>query len=84
LLDDWWELCIPPLLEAYKYKVTAKLVCANRTYFRLMINVEKSPGEKPVSILIGQINDQSALSGLLNALYNFNMTILSVNMLKSN
>ena len=50
----------------------------------LQINIERSPGEKPVSILIGQINDQSALSGLLNALYDFNMTIISVNILKSN
>ena len=49
----------------------------------LQINVERSPGEKPVSILIGQIDDQAALSGVLNTLYDFNMTIMSVQMLKS-
>ena len=49
----------------------------------MQINVDKPQGKKPVSVLIGQINDQSALSGVLNALYEFNMTILSVNMLKS-
>ena len=49
----------------------------------LQINVERSPGKMPVSVLIGQINDQSALSGVLNALYEYNMTILSVHMLKS-
>ncbi len=49
----------------------------------LQINIEKSPGKKPVSILVGQINDQAALSGVLNALYEFNMTIIAVHMLKS-
>ena len=49
----------------------------------LQITVERSQGKKPVSVLIGQINDQTALSGVLNALYNFNMTIISVQMLKS-
>ncbi len=49
----------------------------------LQINIERSPGEKPVSILIGQIDDQAALSGVLNTLYDFNMTIISVQMLRS-
>ena len=69
----------------YKIKVQGELKGSwSEKLQGLQITVEKSPGEKPVSILIGQIHDQSALSGLLNALYNFNMTILSVNMLKSN
>ena len=49
----------------------------------LKVNIEGSLSGNPVSVLTGKINDQSALSGLLNTLYNFNMTILSVNMLKS-
>ena len=49
----------------------------------MQINVDRSQGKKPVSLLIGQIDDQSALSGVLNALYEFNMTILSVRMLKN-
>lgn len=49
----------------------------------LQINVEKYPGKKPVTVLIGQINDQTALSGVLNTLYDFNMTIISVRTLKS-
>ena len=49
----------------------------------MQINVERSQSKKPVSVLIGRINDQSALSGVLNALYEFNMTILSVHMLKN-
>ena len=49
----------------------------------MQISVERSQGKTPVSVLIGRISDQSALSGVLNALYEFNMTILSVKMLKS-
>ncbi|MEP0131753.1 MAG: hypothetical protein ABJJ25_10370 [Eudoraea sp.] len=49
----------------------------------LKISVERSLNGKPVSVLRGKINDQSALSGLLNMLYDYNMTILSVKMLKS-
>lgn len=49
----------------------------------MQINVDRSQGKKPVSVLVGRIHDQSALSGVLNALYEFNMTILSVRMLKS-
>ena len=49
----------------------------------MQINVERSSDAKPESILIGQIDDQAALSGVLNTLYDFNMTIISVQMLQS-
>ena len=49
----------------------------------LKISIERSSRGNPVSVLTGKINDQSALSGLLNMLYDYNMTILSVKMLKS-
>ena len=69
----------------YKIKVQGELKGSwSEKLQGLQINVERSPGEKPVSVLIGNISDQSALSGLLNALYDFNMTIISVNMLTSN
>jgi len=47
----------------------------------LKIRNESSSSGKSVSVLYGKINDQSALSGLLNTLYDYNMTILSVKML---
>ena len=47
------------------------------------ISTERLLSGKSISVLIGKINDQSALSGLLNMLYDYNMTILSVNMLNS-
>ena len=68
----------------YKIKVQGELKESwSEKLQGLQINVERSPAKKPVSILIGQINDQSALTGVLNALYEYNMTILSVHMLKS-
>ena len=50
----------------------------------MQINVIRSPGSKPVSVLVGQINDQAALSGILTTLYDFQFTIISVIMLKEN
>ena len=47
----------------------------------LQINVDRSKDKKPVTVLIGQINDQSALSGVLTALYDFHFPIISVNLL---
>ena len=68
----------------YKIKVQGELYESwSEKLQGLQINVERSPGKKPVSVLIGKINDQSALSGVLNALYEYNMTIISVHMLKS-
>ena len=36
-----------------------------------------------VTLIIGQINDQAALSGILNTLYENHITIISVNLLSS-
>jgi len=48
----------------------------------MQINIERSSNLEPVSALVGQINDQSALSGILNTLYEYHLTILSVKMLE--
>ena len=48
----------------------------------MQINVDRSDNQHPISVLIGQINDQSALSGILNKLYDLHLPILSVNILK--
>jgi hypothetical protein len=47
----------------------------------LQINVDRSKDKKPITVLIGQINDQSALSGVLTALYDYHFPIISVNLL---
>ncbi|MCK5370844.1 MAG: hypothetical protein KAQ62_19910 [Cyclobacteriaceae bacterium] len=48
----------------------------------LQINVYQAKDKDPTTELIGQINDQAALLGVLNTLYDFQHTIISVNMLK--
>lgn len=47
----------------------------------MQVNVAHAKEEDPVTILIGQINDQAALSGVLNTLYDNHLPIISVNML---
>lgn len=43
------------------------------------INIQRSDEAKTVSILTGRINDQSALSGILNTLYDNHFTLISIN-----
>ena len=44
----------------------------------MQITVQRNKDQEPVSILIGQMNDQSALSGVLSTLYDNHLTIISV------
>ena len=44
-------------------------------------HLSKDKKKKGVSVIVGQIADQSALSGILNTLYDKHMTVISVNML---
>ena len=48
----------------------------------MQIRVIHNPGSKPLSVLVGNIQDQAALSGILNALYELHLTVISVKMLK--
>ena len=66
----------------YKIKVQGE-VKKSRTekLHGLQINIERSPSRSPVSVLVGQINDQSALSGVMHTLYEMHMTVISVHML---
>ncbi len=48
----------------------------------MQINLTQTKDKSLISILVGQINDQAALSGILNALYEAHLTIVSVYMLK--
>jgi hypothetical protein len=66
----------------YKIKVQGEIngSLANRLG-GLQINVNRSKSNTLETVLIGQINDQAALSGLLTTLYDFHIPIISVNML---
>lgn len=47
----------------------------------MQIKVDRSVPGEPVSMLVGRIDDQAALSGVLNTLYELHLSILSVNRL---
>ena len=47
----------------------------------LQINVDRSTPDDPVSVMVGRMEDQAALSGVLNTIYENHYTIISVNML---
>jgi hypothetical protein len=47
----------------------------------LQISVEKKEYKKTVTIMIGRIADQAALSGILVKLNDLHLTVISVNML---
>ena len=47
----------------------------------LQATVLKKKGEKSITTLIGQINDQSALSGILTMINDRQLIVVSVNML---
>ena len=49
--------------------------------FELQVSVQKRENKKPITTLIGKINDQSQLSGILTMLNDMHMTVISVNML---
>ena len=67
----------------YKIKVQGDVnVSWSERLAGLQIIKEESENNKPISVLIGQINDQAALSGILNALYENHLSIISVNLLE--
>lgn len=49
--------------------------------WRLQVSQLKSRNRKPITSIVGQINDQTSLAGILNMLFNMHMTVISVNML---
>ena len=44
----------------------------------MQISSEQRHGRYPVSVLIGKLSDQAELSGILNALYEMHLMVLSV------
>jgi phosphoserine aminotransferase len=48
----------------------------------LKISRKSAKYKKPISILKGSLKDQSALSGVLNTLYEMHLSVVSVKMIK--
>ncbi len=51
------------------------------SYRGMQVTVERKKGKENFSVLVGEIRDQAALSGILNNLYEAQLTVISVNML---
>lgn len=63
----------------YCIKVRGKIDKRFSGYFGGMkISSEEQAGKKPITTLLGELKDQSALVGILNALYGLHLTILSI------
>jgi hypothetical protein len=67
----------------YKIKVLGEL---NKKFSGklsgMQVFINRESDGKTISVLVGQINDQAALSGILNALYEMQFTILSLNVME--
>ena len=50
-------------------------------YWGMKITRSKKEGNKTITTMIGMINDQSELSGILISLHDMHFTVISVNML---
>ncbi len=67
---------------AYRIVVQGKIDAERaESLLGLQATIKKINNQKFISMLVGQINDQAALSGILNMLYEMHMTVISVNML---
>lgn len=49
---------------------------------QFQINNETMEGEPDITLLVGKVEDQAALSGILNTLYELHLPVLSVECLK--
>ncbi|MGB5429592.1 hypothetical protein [Eudoraea sp.] len=48
------------------------------------IQIHENPGGETYSVLTGRLNDQAALSGILNSLYELHHVVLEVQIVKDN
>jgi hypothetical protein len=53
----------------------------SESIWRFQVNRTAGKEQNTISTLIGRIDDQAALSGILNKLYDNHITVISVNML---
>lgn len=67
----------------YRITVQGKLDDSYSSLFNNMqITYEKNVDKEPEAVLVGKIEDQAALSGVLNSLYELRMPVLSLECLK--
>jgi hypothetical protein len=80
MADDRWPQLQPG--EPASYRITVEGSLDEKWSGRLggmQIATRQRRGQKPVTTLSGQVQDQAALMGVLNSLYELHLRILSVN-----
>lgn len=66
-------------LKLYQIKIKEELDKNWTEWFSEMeMTVETDPKGNSVTVLSGPVIDQAALNGLLNKIWNFNLTVLSI------
>jgi len=69
----------------YEIRVQGRLDASWSNWFNGMaIASEGTSGDSPVTTLTGLVADQSALRGILERIWNLNLTLLSVNRVEAN
>jgi hypothetical protein len=69
--------------KIYRIKIKEELDDNWTEWFSEMeMTVEKDNEGNPVTVLSGPVVDQAALNGLLNKIWNFNLTVISVKQIK--
>jgi hypothetical protein len=71
--------------EPAVYQIKVQGTLQERSSDRLggmQITTSRKQEQNPVSILTGRVNDQAALSGILNSLYEMHLLVLSVEILR--
>jgi len=65
--------------KIYRIKIKEELEENWKDWFcEMELVIEKNKQGNPVTVLSGPVIDQAALNGLLNKIWSFNLTVLSV------
>jgi hypothetical protein len=69
-----------PQKTLYQIKVQGRLETGWEEWLNGMTaSFEEDSTNSPVTVFTGQVRDQAALRGILNKLWNMNLTLLSIN-----
>lgn len=79
MMTDFYQKHESSKPEIYQIIIKERLDQSWAAWFENMtISIEKGKDGLPVTVLTGTIPDQAALSGILNKIWNFSLTVLSV------
>lgn len=69
----------------YQIKVQGHLEKSwHESFGNMTVNTKKDGANNPITELVGEIQDQAELSGILNTIYEMHLVIISINCLADN